>query len=105
MKPKYVHAELLIGRNVRDVSGEHIGHIEEIEVEESGKDWVVRAYHVGVEAFMERLNFLTFGVPILHMLGIRRSSLGYIIPWDQMDLTDPEHPRAGVNKADLKKLE
>ena len=82
-----VHAELLVGRRVRDASGRVIGRIEAIHVRRRGPHYFVEEYHVGPAAWFERL-----GISTARMIGIggrqpRR------IPWQQLDLSDPENPR------------
>ena len=60
----------------------------------------VEAYLVGTRALMQRL--ATWAVPahIGRMIESRLAK-GFGIRWDQMDLSDPEHPRTTVPKKEL----
>jgi hypothetical protein len=64
-----------------------IGRIEEFRAERRGTDCVVVDYVIGPLGLLERL-----GVGARSLLGLRAPG-GYVARWDQMDLTDPNHPR------------
>jgi hypothetical protein len=82
------HVELLLGRVVRDAVGLRVGRIEEIVAKKDGDEFVVSHYLVGPAAWFQRV--------AVRGLGLRGGRLGqvYRIEWDQMDLTEPLHPRA-----------
>lgn len=87
MTPREVHLELLLGRKVRDTRGRPAGRIEDVLAEREGLECVVREFHLGPHALVERLS-----IPLVRLLrrgkhGLRR------VPWDRLDLTDPAHPR------------
>jgi sporulation protein YlmC with PRC-barrel domain len=92
--------EELIGRKVYDVDGRKIGRIEELVAEQQGPELVVIEVHVGPGALLERLIDLATLVPYS---GTLQGWLRHMrcIPWQQLDLTDPEHPRATVRVAEL----
>lgn len=95
MRIREVHLELLIGRRVRDREGSPAGRIEEVVAERVDLECVVREYHLGPAALLERLS-----------LGAARLFRGRgngltVVPWDAMDLSDPEHPRLTCRLADL----
>jgi hypothetical protein len=46
------------------------------------------------------LSAITVGEWVLKLLG--RHAKGYIINWDQLDLSDPRNPTLKVNRSDLK---
>lgn len=96
-----VNAELLIGRNVRDVNGEKIGRIEEFQVENEEKACLVEAYLVGASGLVARLSAWSLVRPIAHALRGRVPS-PYKVPWDQMDLSDPRHPTLRIGKSELR---
>ncbi len=98
--PREVRVEELLSKVVVDASGERLGRLEEIRVEAHGDAWDVTAYMVGVYAMLERLSAGGMGRAILRTFGRRR--VGYEIPWDLMDLSDPEHPRTTCTRAALK---
>jgi hypothetical protein len=45
------------------------------------------------------------GLRLLHWLGVGKSNRGYRVPWDKMDLTDPEQPRLRCAKEELERCE
>ena len=104
--PSEVRLELLVNRKVYDADGECIGRIEEVRAEVDGADHVVREFHVGKVAVAERL----FGGgrmtrSLLRRLGGHRLWHGYVVPWRDMDLSDPTRPRVRRRESELKSLE
>jgi hypothetical protein len=97
-----INVELLIGRKVRDVDGETIGRIEEFKVEREDKSCVLDSYLVGSSALIERLSAWTLVRPIARALSGRRFYSLYQVSWQDMDLSDPEHPRLRTAKRDLR---
>lgn len=98
-----VHVELLLGRKVFDATGERLGPIEEIICEKDGDEWVVKEYELGPAALFHRLSARLIGSFILNFLGAKGLA-GYIVPWDKMDLSDPEKPCLNCHRDKLKKL-
>ena len=80
MKTSTVRLEQILGKLVRDPDGVGVGRIFSVHAELEGEDCVVREYELGVGALMARL-----GIPFW------RNWLR--VPWDQLDLGDPEQPR------------
>ena len=99
-----VHLELLIGKQVRDPSGKAVGRIEEVRAKQQGEQWIIQEYLIGRAALLERLSAWTIGLSILHILGARKINSGYRVPWDQLDLTDPEQPRLYCDMHELQAL-
>ncbi|MFL5576674.1 MAG: hypothetical protein ACJ79S_11975 [Gemmatimonadaceae bacterium] len=99
-----VRLELLVGRKVSDVAGETIGRIEEVCAELDGAEYVVREFHVGRLAVLERL----FGGPLLRAVARTltgdRIWRGYAVDWRDMDLADPERPRVRRRREELREL-
>lgn len=106
MSTSEIHLELLLSKQVRDLTGKPIGRIQEVCAEKQGEQWVVLEYLVGTAAALERLSAWTIGLKIIQMFGARSSTIndGYRIPWDKLDLTDPEKPRLLCNLEELNKL-
>lgn len=100
-----VRLELLVGRKVFDAAGECVGRIEEVRAEVDGPDHVVREFHVGKLAVFERLLEGRLLRALLRRLSAHRLWTGYVVPWQEMDLSDPERPRARRRKAELKRLD
>lgn len=90
--------ELLLGRRVLDPEGRVIGRLEEFRARREGEAWVVTEFDIGRAALLERLAIRHFGwVP-------GQGPAGYRARWDQIDLSDPVHPRLTVPVEELKAL-
>jgi hypothetical protein len=74
-----------------------VGRIEEFRAEARGTRYVVSEYAIGVGGLLERL-----GVGVKALFGGRGG--GYLARWDQIDISDPDHPRLTCPVADLQKL-
>ncbi len=95
MSTREVHLELLLGRRVRDSEGKPVGRLEEVRADRVDQECLVREFHVGPHALLERLSVglaRTFGGP-------RHAAT--VIPWDKLDLSDPEHPRLTCRASEL----
>jgi hypothetical protein len=89
--------ERLLGRPVLAVNRQRIGRLEEVRAEKRGSGCVVTEYVIGVAGLLERL-----GLGIKLLFGRRRT--GYVAAWDQIDLTDPDHPRLTCPVEELRTL-
>ena len=96
-----VKVELLLGAKVRDANGEKVGRIEEIRVERTDNALLVEAYLIGASAVVDRLSAWTLVRPIKGLLKSRRIYSLYDVPWQDMDLSDPDHPVLRTAKRDL----
>ena len=96
MSRPQVALENLLGRMVLDCDGVKAGRIHDVEVEVRGGECLVREWYLGVGALRQRL-----GVRALHLLGIRHGLEPVCVPWQQMDLSDPERPRLRCRKDEL----
>lgn len=85
-----IRFELLLGKKVLDPEGARVGRILSVTAEMNGEDCVVREYHLGTAALLARLGISVFGKKPLR------------VPWDLMDLSDPERPRLRCLAAELK---
>ena len=101
-----VRLELLVGRKVYDADGACVGRVEEVRAEVDGADHVVREYHVGKLAVAERLlgGGRMMRALLRHLSG-HRLWTGYVVPWRDMDLSDPERPRVRRREAELKRMD
>ena len=97
-----INIEQLLGTKVSDVDGHDVGRIEEFRVERDGKSCLVDAYLIGASALIQRLSAWTLVRPIERFLNARRIYTIYRVPWQDMDLSDPHHPRLRVHKRDLR---
>ena len=99
-----VHLELLVGRTVRDLNDKRVGPLEEVRAEERGDEWVVKEYLVGASALIERLSAGSVGSGILKLIG-KNLFPGYRVPWNKMDLSDPQRPRLTCAVDELEKFD
>lgn len=92
-----VHLELLIGKMVRDLDEVRVGRIFSVQAEVDGDECIVREYHLGTAALLEQL-----GISILRIAGWQGTQKPLRVPWDQLDLSDPERPRLRCRVAELR---
>jgi sporulation protein YlmC with PRC-barrel domain len=92
---------LLLGTKVTDVNGKKIGRIEEVRVTREERALLVDAYLIGASGLIERLSAWTLLRPIKQRLHDRHIHSVYEIPWQDMDLSDPNKPKARVARRDL----
>jgi hypothetical protein len=86
--------ELLLGMRVLDANGRRVGRIEEIRAEERGGELLVTDYLVGGFGLAKRLSIARFAAGFLRLFGAYGGSANVKkIPWEKLDLSDPEHPR------------
>jgi hypothetical protein len=85
---KTVHFELVLGKMVRDSEGVKVGRLFGAHAELEGEDCVVREYELGAAALLSRLGIPAWRKPVR-------------VPWDQLDLSDPEHPRLRCRRDEL----
>ncbi|HEV8434112.1 MAG TPA: PRC-barrel domain-containing protein [Thermoanaerobaculia bacterium] len=84
-----LHVELLSGRKIVDRNGKKVGRIEEIVAEYRGEELIVQEVHVGRRGFAERFSLGIFGARV-------RDKSPAKLRWEDIDFTDPEHPRLKV---------
>ncbi len=92
-----VRLDRLLGREVRAANNRRVGRLEEFRAERRGTGCVITHYVLGVAGLFERL-----GVGIKLLVGRRGS--GYLARWDQVDISDPNHPRLTCSVEDLRKV-
>ena len=103
-KKNEVKLELLLGTRVVDSNGDRVGRIEEVLADRHGDQLLVTHYLVGRYALFERFSIYHIGVGLMSYLGSRAHSANpHRIPWDVMDLSDPEHPRLTCTIDELKR--
>jgi len=97
MKARKVSLERLVGRLVRDPDGRRAGRILEVEAEIEGDDCLVREYRLGAAALLQRL-----GISAGRLVGLPFRHEPLRVPWDQLDLGDPERPRLRCTVEELR---
>lgn len=101
MEKTEVHIELLLSKQVRDSDGKNAGRIEEVRAAKQGEEWVIIEYLLGAEALAERLSAQGVFQKIGGLMG-RKDRKALTVPWDKMDLSNPEEPKLLVTKEELR---
>jgi hypothetical protein len=97
-----VRLELLLGHMVHDAEGRRIGRLDEVVAAEHEGECRVLEYHLGSYGLLESVGALGgFAAALARFLGIHQ---GFAVPWDRMDLSDPERPRVTCRKEELARL-
>jgi hypothetical protein len=100
---KMVHADLLLGRKVLSKRGEPLGRIEEFVAERDGEELLVTAVLLGPPALLDRLSLPSLARSIWSALRFMKRPSAYRVRWDQLDLSDPAHPRLVCEERDIRK--
>ena len=87
----------LVGREVYTANNRRLGRLEEFRAARHGEDWIIGEYIVGTAGLLERL-----GLGVRLILGISRIG-GYVVRWDQLDLSDPARPRLRCSVKELRR--
>jgi sporulation protein YlmC with PRC-barrel domain len=98
-----IKVQLLLGKKVRDIDGRKVGRIEEIRVERRETALLVEAYLIGVSGLIDRLSARTLVRPIQRFLGSRHIYSVYEVPWQEMDVTDPNRPVLKIAQRDMRR--
>ena len=98
MNSREIYLDCLLGRTVVAKNNRRVGRIEEFRAERHGDRIEIVAFVIGSAGLMERLN-----VGIKALFG--KSAGGKVARWDQLDVSDPEHPRLTCSSEDLQPLE
>jgi hypothetical protein len=98
-----VHLELLVGRKVLTQNNTSVGRLEEVHADLRSGKCFVEEYLVGTYGVFDRLSALAIGRALLGMAG-KFIKTGYRIPWDQMDLSDPDKPKLKCKVSQLKRI-
>jgi sporulation protein YlmC with PRC-barrel domain len=88
-----LRVEDLLGKVVRNDFGRAIARIEDLRVEPDGEDYVVIEFLLGPLERLPRLLAFAGQLPTFRALGLGRKPQVRPIPWDWLDLSDPERPR------------
>jgi hypothetical protein len=92
-----IRLDRLVGRKVHTANNRRLGRVEEFRAERRGDAWFISEYVVGAAGVLERL-----GLGARLILGLKRAG-GYVVRWDQLDLSNPERPRLTCAVADLRR--
>jgi hypothetical protein len=101
-----IHLCQLLGRRVYDPSGRCAGRVREIRADrDSDGHCVVREYLLGRAGLLESLSVAGASVYFIHWLGGHGPRASHKVPWDKMDLSDPERPRISCGVDELETLQ
>lgn len=92
-----VRLDRLIGREVHTANNRRFGRLEEFRAERRGDAWFINEFVVGTAGLLERL-----GLSVRLVLGLKRTG-GYVIRWDQLDLSNPLRPLLTCSVDDLRR--
>ena len=105
MTTRTLRLEELVDRKVVDADGAPLGRLEEMRAEVAFEgdraQYVVREFHVGRYAIAEALAGGLFARALLRLVAGRAGYRRYVIPWDDMDLSDPTRPRVRRKRGEL----
>ncbi|HEX3233191.1 MAG TPA: hypothetical protein VHR41_03290 [Gemmatimonadales bacterium] len=87
-----VRFEALIGCPVTGAGGA-FARIEDVRVEPDGEAYLVRSFILGPLGAWATLSAFFWQLPTLRALGLGRKSRIRVVPWELIDLSDPEHPK------------
>lgn len=87
-----VRLESLLGRVVRSPGGRPVGRIEDARAEPDGEDYVVREIILGEMGLLAKIVGMAAQLPTFRALGLGRRYRTRAIPWNWLDLSDPERP-------------
>ncbi|MGH7510043.1 MAG: hypothetical protein ACREMZ_11305 [Gemmatimonadales bacterium] len=93
MGAREVHLEDLLGRTVRSATGRPIGRIDDVRTEPHGEEYLVTEIILGELGLVARLLHFAEQLPTFRALGLARRYHLRPIPWQWLDLSDPEAPR------------
>lgn len=96
--PRKVQLDSFLGRVVHAGNNRPVGRIEEFHAEQAGDELRVVEVVIGAAGLIERMSG---GLKVL----LGKHPGGRIARWDQIDLTEPEHPRLRCSVDELRKLE
>jgi hypothetical protein len=96
-RARELRLDRLLGRRVLAGNGQSVGRLEEFRAEKRGTGWVITEYVIGSAGLLKRL-----GVAVKLLFGRRGG--GYVAVWDQLDISDPDHPRLRCPVDELRTL-
>ncbi len=98
-----VHVERMLSQRVRDADGHVLGRLEEMRVEIVDGEHCVVEFHVGAGAMIERVASFVRQLPFFRGVPGARSAIR--IPWQLLDLSDPNNLRVSATRRELRELQ
>ena len=88
----------MLGAKVVDSEGAHIGRLEEIEAERGEDSCAINSYIVEHRGLLDWVSSWALPSSMQKRLARIQRARPYRVWWNQMDLSDPQHPRTLVPK-------
>jgi len=98
MTSREVYLDALLGRMVVTQDNRPVGRLEEFHARQHGDYYHVVGFVIGSAGLMDRLN-----VGFRALFGL--AGRGKVARWDQLDISDPEHPRLTCPPEELSPLQ
>jgi hypothetical protein len=93
-----LYLDELLGRMLVAGNNRPVGRLEEFRSEQRGDYFYIVQYVIGSAGLMNRLN-----VGLKALFG--KSAGGKVARWDQVDISDPKHPRLTCSVEELQDLQ
>lgn len=87
----------ILGRRVLTANNRSLGRVEEFRAEKRDSGYLIMEYVIGAAGLMERL-----GVGFRLLFG--RTSAGYVVRWDQLELSETGDLRLNCSVEELREL-
>ncbi|HJR17729.1 MAG TPA: hypothetical protein VJ808_12830 [Gemmatimonadales bacterium] len=87
-----VRLEELLGRVVRSAAGRPVAVIQDVRARPEGDEYLISEVILGELGFRARLLRMLHQLPTFRALGLGRPYRTRPIPWNWLDLRDPQHP-------------
>jgi len=88
-----IHVERMIGKKVFALNGRSVGRLQEIRASVDRNQCYVKEFVVGSYGMFERLSAMSIARAIFARFHSDSRSHGYLVPWKDLDLSDPNRPR------------
>jgi hypothetical protein len=93
MAAREVRLEELLGRVVRSAAGRPIGIIQDVRAQPHGEEYLIHEILIGELGLKAKLIRILQQLPTFQALGLGRPYRIRPVPWNWLDLSDPENPR------------
>lgn len=96
-----VQLETLVGTEVRDATGKLAGRLEEVHADWQGEECIVTHYVLASRHARRGISLTDAITFVLRLLGAEKAGGSIVVPWDKLDLSDPEKPRLKCRAEEL----
>ncbi|MEX3633270.1 hypothetical protein [Paraburkholderia sp. BR14320] len=96
-----INIDLIVGRQVLTRDGSSLGRIEAIKVVRDHDAWMISEFHIGPSALVERLAVRWLPRLLREVAQRKGRRRHHRIAWNQIDVSDPRHPRLLCDVAEV----